>query len=673
MKTVKSVTGKVVVNFMIITTITFIVSMVILNVFAKQSILKIQETSLTSEVQAACEKINGNLDRKGMLVKQLANDQSIIDFMAAVPSREAVKNTPGYDKVLKTLQNTKESNGNDIDLVYFVSESGNVIIKHNEQEVPQDWNLLNRQWYLDTKAKGDTFYTAPYKDATTGKMVVSVTQPVIKDGKNLGATGIDLTIEEIVSIISNYKVGSNGYLVLLDRDGVIMYHPDKSYILQKVPDVLKDVGQNMVEGKKSVVSRVVNGQSKILAYAPISSNGWSIMAVQPEKEVLKPVTSIRNLIIAVYAVALLVLFIFTYLRMKKTLKDIPSIINGMNMVKSGKLNTILTVKSEDEIGQIQENFNIMTNTIKNLIISTQNVSGKISLFSNQLFEVVKSVNASSKETSKAIENISIGAINQAKDAEDAASVALELDTKFEEILKTSDILNITVREAESINKLGLKAVEVLKEKNNFTNTASESIEQTVKKLEVKSNNIKTILDTITSISQQTNLLALNASIEAARAGEAGRGFSVVADEIRKLAEASSNSAEEIKNIVVSIQSEVREAVSKSSENRAVIEEQNESVKNVNESFNRISKNINDMILKIDESSRAISELSTFKEAIVSRVTSISSVSEETAAATERVTTTVQDGNEAFAKIYESTQQLNQLSDELIAQIKQFEI
>ncbi|MCB2301120.1 methyl-accepting chemotaxis protein [Clostridium tagluense] len=673
MRGLKTITGKVILNFMTITTITFIASMVILTIFIKQNIIKIEEKSLSNEVQLVTEKINTSLAQKGMLVKQLANQQSIINFMSTLPSRKAIKTNPGYPDVIKTLQNTKNSNGSDIDLVFFVSESGNAIIKHNEQGVPTDWDLLKKPWYLDTKAKATTFFTSPYTDATTGKMVISVTQPVIKDGKTLGATGIDITLDEIITTVSQYKIGQSGYLSLISRDGTVLSHPDKTQLLKKMPDQFKDITANMLAGKKAVTHYTYNNEKKIASYAPISSSGWSLLAVQPESEILTNVNKIRNLIILIYIISLLLLFTATFLRMKHTLKEIPGILVAMNSVKNGNLNVSLTVNSEDEIGQIQGNFNDMTKTIKNLIFNTQDVSEKISVFSSELSDITKTVNISSIETVRAVDEISIGATAQAKDIDDAARVAMDLDSKFGKMLKNSEVLNLSIKDAESINKLGLNVVEILKEKNNFTNKAAQSIERTVKQLAVKSDNIRTILDTINSISQQTNLLALNASIEAARAGEAGRGFAVVADEIRKLAEGSSKSVDEIKTIVLSIQSEVKDAVTKTSETLTVIDEQSKSVLDVNDAFNKISTNIQSMIFEIDESSKSINELSNFKDTIVADITNISAVSEETAAATEEVAATIQEQSQSFSKVYESILTLDELTKELNNKINQFQI
>ncbi len=229
----KTLVGKITFNFMLITVVTFVVSFFIISMSVKTIVLNLEEKNLSSEVQSITEKINNNLEIQGMLVKQMGSDQGIINFMAAVPSRDVQKTMPGYDQVLATLKNTKANNGKELDLVYFVSEAGDAIIKHNEESVPATWSVLKRPWYLDTKAKGSTFYTSPYPDASTGNMVVSVAYPVVKNGRTLGATAVDITINDITAMVNSYKIGTKGYLVLMDADGTILSHPDKEQLLKK--------------------------------------------------------------------------------------------------------------------------------------------------------------------------------------------------------------------------------------------------------------------------------------------------------------------------------------------------------------------------------------------------------------------------------------------------------
>lgn len=669
----KTLVGKITVNFMLITIATFVVSFFIITMSVKEIVLNLEEKNLSNEVQSITEKINTSLESKGSLVRQMASDQGIIDFMTIVPSRDGMKGTPGYEKVIATLKNTKASSGKDMELVYFVSEFGDAIIKHDEQGVPAEWHLLKRPWYVDTKAKGSTFYTAPYADASTGNLVVSVAQPVVRDGKTLGATAIDISINEITAMVNSYKIGKKGYLVLLDAEGIVLSHPDKEQISKKLPDSLSVVRDKVLSKKVGTITYMYGKDEKITAYAPVTSSGWFVMAMVPKDEIMESVSGIQKTIFIVYFLALIALLLITVITIRITLQKIPAVVEGINRVKNGKLNTNIDVSSEDEIGQIAGAFNNMTTTIKNLIVNVKHVNAEISTSSNELSDVAKEVSSMSYEIGKAVEQTAIAASDQAKNLEFASTHVMELDKKFHQMMGNSDKLNQAVKDAENSNRSGIAVLDGLKQKNMLTNQASEQIEKAVKQLSVKSDSINTILNTITSVSAQTNLLALNASIEAARAGEAGRGFAVVANEIRNLAGASADATNQIKSIVTAIQQEISETVTKAAQTKDVIKEQNSSVENVNNVFNEISKTINMMSLQIDETSHLIEGLNESKNIIVDNITSVSAASEETAASAQEVTATIQEQTNALNKVYQNALKLDEMVKEMDGKINQFDL
>lgn len=668
----KSLTGKLSLNFSLVIIATFLLSAVIIIVSVKDVLLNLEEKKLIQEVQAISENINTNLNAKGAMVRQMATDQSARDFLVTVPNRNVQTTTPGYDKVMASLKNAKESMGKDLDLVYLVSESGDTIIRNDEKIAPPTWTVKSRKWYLDTKAKGGTLYTEPYPDASTGNMVVTVAEPVKADGRIIGATGIDILIDDITKLVSEYKIGQTGYMVLLAADGTVLSHPDKNLILKPLPDSVAPLRDRVMQKKSGIFSYGYNSDERITAFTPVTSSGWMVLAVQPKSEIMENVNKLQRIIIVVYSLALLLLLSIVYLTMRYTLRKIPDLVTAIAAVRDGRLNTTVHIDSRDEIGQIGAAFNEMTGNIRTLIESANHVNTDISRSSNELTDVTGKVNAMSTEISRAVEQIAEAATDQAKSMEEASLRAQELDNRFQSIVENSRQLDQAVKEAEGINSSGISVVNSLKERNDFTNQASREIEKTVRQLSVRSDNINTILNTITSISAQTNLLALNASIEAARAGEAGRGFAVVANEIRKLAEASATATNEIKAIVMSIQTEVAESVAKAVQTREIIEAQNSSVNDVNLAFNNISNTIQGMSGKIAQTAHLMQDLNHAKNVIVDNITSVSAAAEETAASTEEVTATIQEQTAALHSVYDNAMHLDDLVKELDQKISRFD-
>lgn len=668
----KTLTGKISFNILLILAITFVLSFVVINASLQKTVIKLEQKNLTNEVEAVTEKINTNLQTKGMLVKQMSHDAALLNFAQSIPTREAVKTLPNYGHVIATLKNTKENNSKEIDLVYFVSEIGDAIVKHDEAGVPATWHVLQRKWYTDTIKQKGTFYTAPYKAASSGKMVITIAHPMKgTTGNVIGASAIDINIEDIAKLAADYKVGSNGYIVLLDAAGTVLTHPNKELISKPLPDSLKVITAALDKNSKGLIEYNFQGEERIAAYSVVNSSGWKLLAIVPKKDILANVSDIQKSMALVYCLAFMVLLFVIIFTMKKMLKQIPEVLAGLAKVKSGDFTMQLQVKSADEIGQIAEAFNSMVLNIKELLLSAKGVNQQVNSSATELTNITQTANEMSHEISKAIEQTAIATGEQAKNLEVASSHVFDLDKKFEQILDNSKNLTGAVKEAEISNRDGMGAVEDLKKRNELTNQASKAIEQTVRQLSDKSEAINSILNTITNISAQTNLLALNASIEAARAGEAGRGFAVVANEIRTLAEASASSTNDIKNIIASIQEEVLISVSKAVETCEIIEAQNKSVEDVNKVFNTIYAKINSMDQQIEATTKLIEELSTSKDIIVDNITNVSAVAEENAASAEEVTATLNEQANTFNKVYDRVVELEKLAKDLDQDINKF--
>ncbi len=331
---------KTILSFFFIITAGLLMSYLTINSYVVHSALELENHALRSDVELLAEHINSNLSDKTMLVKQMANYDSFITFMTTLQSQEAIENHPGYSDIVKTLDNIKTTSDKNVDLVYFVSESANAIIKHNGEPVPSNWKLLQRQWYLDTIAKGSTFISDPYPDAYNGNMVVSIAEPVFKNGKAVGATGIDVSITTLTKMVSAHRVGETGYLVLVDRNGVILVHPDPDVILHPLSDLSTELNEKVLNKKSTVTEYMANGETQLVTYVPISLSGWSLLAIEPKAEVIKEVTNIQNLISTVFFAIFILLSIVTGFLLK-TLENLHQTQNRMvhseKMASLGKL------------------------------------------------------------------------------------------------------------------------------------------------------------------------------------------------------------------------------------------------------------------------------------------------------------------------------------------------
>jgi methyl-accepting chemotaxis protein len=546
------------------------------------------------------------------------------------------------------------------------------------QKMPENYDPTSRVWYKEALAKNATIWTAPYIDAATQKLTISVATPVYNTfSKNelIGVISIDLSLDALSNKVNSIKVGQKGYAIILDSSNNIITEKDKSQIGKPltIPEVTKAISGN----KEGYVEYTQNeggvNQKKLAAFSKVDNLNWTILGSTYQDEISsKTSTMLSNTLLI--GIALLVVAILIALWFSNALtKTIRILLSNINKIKEGDLTVRFIDKSEDELGELSKGINSMVESIGGLIKNIQVVSNEVSMSSKTLAATSEETTSSSESVTNAVEDIAKGASEQANDAERSASLALELSNKINVLDEnTNKVLKATEDVAE-INYKGVKVVEELQNKNKQNESSIEKIEEAIIDLDNKAKNITNILETISSISEQTNLLALNASIEAARAGEAGKGFAVVADEIRKLAEGSNDAVKEINGIVMSIQNQSSNTVQIMSEVKQISNEQTHSVKEVNNSFEYIYNSIESITENIKSVGGFVNQINRDKESIIEAIHNISSISEETAAASEEVTASMQQQLAAIQQVSASAEKLSQHALDLNNELTKFKV
>lgn len=282
----------------------------------------------------------------------------------------------------------------------------------------------------------------------------------------------------------------------------------------------------------------------------------------------------------------------------------------------------------------------------------------------QLAANAQQLASSGEQIGSSIGQVSEGAQNQSSQIDQVASSVEQISNSATQVASSTtqvaDASSKTSMAAQSGGEVGEKAVNGLYKLKVTVVNSSEK----VKLLEGKSKDIEAIVETITKIAEETNLLALNAAIEAARAGEAGQGFAVVADEIRKLAESSAKSAEQIKEIIAAITQQINDAVSSMTQGNKVVEENTAQVQEALSSLSKISNMAQEVTARMQDISAATQQQSASTQQIVSSVNSLSTVAEQNVAASEQISSAIQEQVSATQQISAMTQQLAGLSGQL---------
>jgi methyl-accepting chemotaxis protein len=331
------------------------------------------------------------------------------------------------------------------------------------------------------------------------------------------------------------------------------------------------------------------------------------------------------------------------------------------------------LKMKDETGKLGKAMQSLTDNLRGIVREINNSSEQVAAASEELTATSQQSATAAEEVTKTIEEIARGASEQAQNTEEGTSKSNLLGETIEKNINYAKHLNSASNKVAEVVDEGLIEVDQLLKITKESNEAASGIYDVILKTNESSNKIGQASSVIASIAEQTNLLALNAAIEAARAGEAGRGFSVVAEEIRKLAEQSSISTKSIDEIVNELQKNAQEAV-KTMERVAIIsKEQSNSVVVTKDKYVLISQAMKEAIMALEQLNVSEVEMDKMKNQIMDTLQNLSAIAEENSAATEEVTASMEEQAASIEEIAGASEGLSNLAQGLQTIISKFKI
>jgi len=545
-------------------------------------------------------------------------------------------------------------------------------------------NDTSKSWYqncIGSKARNTIYsqFSDPYVDSSSGKTIFTVSQEIkYTDGANYGAVGLNIDFAEVEDYVKNIGLLNTGYVILVNKDGKILVDNDKNTNVQdnvtslECWNTIKNLSEDQYDTTFSFDEKI-NGESVHIVTSKDAVTGWTLMGFISESETQAVVNKIAKTTMELAIIALIIGIVIALIITRAVTKELKTLNNAMNMMADGKLTYRINVKSKNELGQAEANYNVMADQISSLIKGVEEKSGVLITASQKISNVSESTTETVNQVSEAIQSVSIGASGQAESTQKATSEVELLASKLHETKAyVSDINDMSV-ETKQLSDQGLTIVDDLIEKGEKSKDNSRFSKNVVNEMIESINKINFISDAITEITEQTNLLSLNASIEAARAGESGRGFAVVADEIRKLAEQSQSSTDEIKQIVKEISAKSVVAEKTMDESVDIIDEQNKSINDAKELFGHISDAVNALKEGLDNIASLNEQMDASRENVVKSMEDVASVSTETAAASEEVSASAEEVNATMHTLNQFTVELDEIATHLTEAINRFEL
>jgi len=564
-KGMKSIKGKLMLVLFIVCALLFSLTGIIISVTVNRSFTTDKKEILFETSNSVSYEAEVFFERYITIVEQMAKDKNIQNYLAKTTQVEGLDKVEGYDVVVSTLLDSQKLEENTILSTWIAENSPSENINCFVGPSDSTYDITTRGYYK-TITDGVVNISEPYLDTTTNSMAIAITAPVYLNGKIVGLTGIDISIDDLSKIVGYSKLGENGYFVLLTKDNVVTYHPDKDNILKSVNDIgLSESMLSIVDSDSSdIIDYTYNDNEFLGSSIDIGDTGWTIISAMPKDEFTQDTNKLIIRILLIYIFAILLLSSIMFAIIGVITKPIKKITEITNKLADGELDVDIDIKSNDEIGALSKSISSLTERLKsyivyidesvsvldefaegNLVMNLKNdYAGEFAKLEDALIHVsdtlkntIGKIKYSSESINSNAEQVSTGAQTLSQGTTQQASAIEELSAEINEIYEA------IVGNAENAENAGKIALESSEEVDKGNVKMSEML-LAMDEISKSSHEIGKIIKVIDDIAFQTNILALNAAVEAARAGSAGKGFAVVADEVRNLAGKSAEAAKQ---------------------------------------------------------------------------------------------------------------------------------
>ena len=680
LKLISSIRTKLILAFLVPVVLIIVLGVLSYSTSSK-GLVQSYESSTLSTMNYMAKYLNFGLATVSEKADALNTNEVMIKYYSGMYAKDVVEEASRLKEVESTVT-TDIVSLDYISNVYIFSNYGKGFTATGT-----DASLLN---YDDFAAKGEGALMLnteadkvwmgkhPYLDSLTGMPESSYALSCIENlnnifGTPIGCVVIDVSYDYINKTISDSGLPKGSIIAFITGDG-------REVVSGTIPTDYKFVDQtyykdvlsktDTTEGSKYIQ---FNGAKYLFTYSILDTSGSMLCSLTPNSVIVAKANEVKNItFFMVFMASIIAIALGTIIAsgFSNTIHKVNAV---LHKTETGDLTYYTSVKRKDEFRILGKSINDVIGSMQNLI---RKMTGTGTTVSNSALSVSESsaiLISATKEIADAVNDIEHGVTQQAIDAESCLHLMSDLADKINNLNDSTHNIEQIAGNTQHIVSGGLDIIDNLSVKVKDTTEVTRTVITDIENLEMKSKSISGIIETISGIAEQTNLLSLNASIEAARAGEFGRGFSVVAQEIRKLAEQSAKASGEIAQIIRDIENQTQKTVKTAKSAEEIVLSQSDALKSTVNVFTDINQHVDKLTNNLDQISGGVEAIERAKNETLKAIESISATSQETAAATEELGVIAENQLLEVNKLNDVINQLNDDAGSMMDVVKVFKI